>query len=137
MPVVIGAPNIKFYAPDAGPYPYESASVIYSGDYADSPERLARLMLSLEAHEPVLERMIDWKRTGFSDDFKAVAHMTSVTWMCRMCILVADDRRNTFGANVFDLKRVVSVAVDAAPRTLSVVVVVVVVLLVHRLIRGC
>ena len=45
VPVYIGAPNVKFFAPDTGPYPWQSHSVIWAGDYGFDAQKLAKHLL--------------------------------------------------------------------------------------------
>ena len=52
IPVYIGAPNIKFFAPDAGNKdiggpgkPWKTHSIIYTGDYDDDAQKLANYLL--------------------------------------------------------------------------------------------
>jgi len=112
VPVVIGAPNVKFYAPDTTPYPYESSSMIYCGDYGDNAETIAKMLLEFDTNAAAYNRMLEWKVKGYSDDFKALMDLTDVHSSCRVCISIADERRNILGANVYDVRKLVVIDVD-------------------------
>ena len=102
VPVVIGAPNIKFFAPDTTPYPYESSSLIHCRDYGDDARAIAKLLLELDGNDDAYQRMLEWKTKGYSDDFKALMDLTDVHSSCRACISIADERRKIYGPNAYD-----------------------------------
>ena len=102
VPVVIGAPNVKFYAPDTGPYPYESSAVIVASDYGDKADIIAPLLLAFENDEKAYNGSLEWKTRGYSDDFKAMMDLNDVHSSCRACISIADERRKIYGPNAYD-----------------------------------
>jgi hypothetical protein len=104
VPVVIGAPNIKFYAPDTTPFPYESRALLNLPDFGYDSAALARRVAELDAREEEYQSYLAWKREGYSDDFKALADLTATHSSCRVCILVADRRRRALGPNAYDLR---------------------------------
>lgn len=102
VPVTMGPPNIKFFAPDSGPYPYETLSVVRTRDFGDDPVEVARVLDALDKDDDAYERMLAYKTNGYSVDYKALIDLTNVHSSCRICIYVADQRRNVFGANAYD-----------------------------------
>lgn len=104
VPVVIGAPNIKFWAPDTTTYPYRSNALLYSGDFGDSAERIANVMIELDQNQEAYEEMLRWKRTGYSDDYKALVDLGDVHSHCRGCVIAADDLRYAKGPNAYDVR---------------------------------
>jgi hypothetical protein len=92
--VVIGAPNTAFFAPDTGPFPYESFSFIHTNDY-DLVKNIAELMLDLEANPSVYQEMLQYKTVGYSDDYKVLADLTDIHSRCRICTFAGDSLRRT------------------------------------------
>ncbi|ETO21530.1 hypothetical protein RFI_15673, partial [Reticulomyxa filosa] len=97
VPVYIGAPNVKFFAPDAGPYPYTSKSVIYAGDFGFDAQRLAKYLLYLDKNDTAYAEYLQWKVDGYSGDFKALNELTSTHTACRVCVFAADRVRLSKG----------------------------------------
>merc|ERR1719295_1295323 len=62
VPVYIGAPNVKFFAPDAGidgpGRPWKSRSVIYAGDFDFDAQRLAEYLLYLDRNETAYNELL-------------------------------------------------------------------------------
>jgi glycoprotein 3-alpha-L-fucosyltransferase len=104
VPVVIGAPNIKFFAPDTTPYPYESNALLYGADFGDDSQRIASLLMALDKNDEAYAGLLAWKKTGYSDDYKALVDLGNVHSNCRACIAAADDLRHKFGPNVYDVR---------------------------------
>ncbi|KAH9255183.1 hypothetical protein BASA81_006623 [Batrachochytrium salamandrivorans] len=104
VPVVIGAPNAAFFAPDGGPYPYTSKAMLHAKDFGFDAQRLANVMLALEANPGAYNEMLAWKRDGYSVDYKALVDLGDVHSDCRACIALADDIRHKEGVNVFDVR---------------------------------
>jgi len=102
VPVVIGAPNIKFWAPDAGPYPYTSNAIIWAGDFDFDAERLAEYLKYLDSNDTAYLEYLQWKKDGYSDDFKALADLTAVHSSCRGCIVAGDWIREEQGPNIWE-----------------------------------
>jgi hypothetical protein len=114
VPVVIGAPNIKFYAPDTGPFPYQTKALIDVADYEFNSTALTQALLELDTNHDKYKEMVAWKTTGYSDDFKAFADLASSTHSsCRVCILAADRRRRALGPSTYDLRVLHSVNMGA------------------------
>jgi len=114
VPVVIGAPNVKFFAPDTTPYPYESKALLFSPDFGDDSKRIAELMMELDANKAAYDELLKWKRKGYSDDYKALVDLGDLHSDCRLCILGGDDVRRRDGPSKWDvdhLKDVVEVTV--------------------------
>jgi len=97
VPVYLGAPNCKFFAPDVGDVSKDDLnavnSIIYTGDYDFDAEKLANVMIDLVRNETEYFEKLRWKKIGFSGDFQALFELTSVHTSCRQCILAADRRR--------------------------------------------
>jgi len=110
VPVYIGAPNVKFFAPDAGNRdvggpgkPWKSHAVIYAGDFDFNAKKLADYLLYLDANETAYNLYLQWKHDGFSGDFKALVELTSATHTnCRQCILAMDWSRYKNGHTQYD-----------------------------------
>lgn len=106
VPIYMGAPNVKFFAPDTTDYPYESIAVLRTRDFGDDAVRIARVLSELDANKQMFEEMKSWKHTvGYSDDFKTTAEITSVHSTCRACIFAADELRRRKGANQYDMRK--------------------------------
>jgi len=103
VPVVIGAPNTKFWAPDTGPYPYQSKAMIFAGDFNFNAEKLAEYLLYLDSNDTAYLEYLQWKTKGYSDDFKAAVDVTSVHSTCRACIVAGDWLRQEEGISVWEL----------------------------------
>lgn len=104
VPVVIGAPNAAFYAPDTGPFPYTtSRAMIHAQDFAFDANKLAALMMELAETPAAYDEMLAWKNKGYSLDYKALVDLADVHSECRACIALADDLRHREGANMYDL----------------------------------
>ena len=104
IPVYIGAPNIKFFAPDVQDYPYESDAVIRVSDFNDDVHRVSEVMKDLKENPKLYSQMLRWKEVGYSDDFKAFGDLSSTHSSCRTCSYIADERRFYLGPNQYDLR---------------------------------
>lgn len=104
VPVVIGAPNAAFFAPDTGTFPYTSKAMLHAKDFGDDPQRLANLLLALDADPAAYAEMLSWKKYGYSIDYKALVDLNDVHSDCRACIALADDLRHEHGANAYDVR---------------------------------
>ena len=104
VPVVIGAPNTKMFAPDSTPYPYQSHAMIHAADFDFDPEKLAAHLLYLDRNNTAYEEYLAWKKTGYTDDFRALWDLTDVTSDCRACTMIADSLRFRDGANAWDTR---------------------------------
>mmetsp|Transcript_11593 Transcript_11593/g.18579 ORF Transcript_11593/g.18579 Transcript_11593/m.18579 type:complete len:446 (+) Transcript_11593:105-1442(+) len=82
IPVVIGAPNVRFFAP----HPH---SFIHSNDFKGAKE-LASYLKYLDQNDTAWKEYLTWKRDGYSDDFKALVDTTTTHSLCRRCIMVGD-----------------------------------------------
>jgi len=82
IPVVIGAPNTKFFAP-------AEKSFIHSNDFRNA-EELAKYLLYLNKNDTAYLEYLEWKKEGYSDDFKALVDTTATHSLCRRCIMVGD-----------------------------------------------
>jgi len=82
IPVVIGAPNARFFAPDRH-------SFIHSNDFSDASE-LASYLKYLDQNDTAYLEYMRWKKEGYSDDFKALVDTTTTHSLCRRCIMVGD-----------------------------------------------
>jgi len=102
VPVVIGAPNTKFWAPDTGPYPYQSKAMIHAADFNFDAEKLAEYLLYLDSNDTAYLEYLQWKSEGYSDDFKAAVDITSVHSTCRTCIVAGDWLRQEEGISVWE-----------------------------------
>lgn len=76
-----------------GPSP---RSVISVHDF-ESPESLAHYLLYLLSNRTAYEEFLEWKRVGYSRDFKALIDLSAVHSECRICIRVADLLRRELG----------------------------------------
>jgi len=75
-----------------------------------------------DTDEALYQTHMEWKTTGYSDDFKALGDLTSTHSSCRVCIVAADRHRWVLGPNAFDRGALTEVAVGSAPYALSVFV---------------
>ncbi|GAB5370514.1 hypothetical protein AAMO2058_001499700 [Amorphochlora amoebiformis] len=82
IPVVIGAPNAKFFAPSRH-------SFLHWNDFKDT-EALAKHMKYLDSNDTAWLEYMEWKKEGYSDDFKAIVDLTATHSLCRRCIMVGD-----------------------------------------------
>ncbi|XP_077250067.1 glycoprotein 3-alpha-L-fucosyltransferase A-like [Tasmannia lanceolata] len=81
IPVVVGAPNIKDFAPSPG-------SILHVKDLSDVPS-IAKAMKSLAENPDAYNQSLRWKYEGPSDYFKALVDMAAVHSSCRLCIHLA------------------------------------------------
>ena len=107
VPVYIGAPNIKFFAPDCGKFgpgkPWKSRAVIWAGDYDFDAKKLAEYLLYLDGNDTAYNEYLQWKVEGYSGDFKAMVDLTAKTHTaCRQCILGTDWIRYKNGIGKYD-----------------------------------
>mmetsp|Transcript_57446 Transcript_57446/g.95443 ORF Transcript_57446/g.95443 Transcript_57446/m.95443 type:complete len:552 (+) Transcript_57446:110-1765(+) len=110
VPVYIGAPNVKFFAPDAGTVnvggpgkPWKSHAVIYAGDFDFDAKKLAQYLIYLDGNDTAYNEYLAWKSQGISGDFKAMIELTSATHTsCRQCILASDWSRYRHGMTSYD-----------------------------------
>ena len=103
VPVYIGSPNVKFFAPDAGPWPYESQhSVIYAGDFDFNAKKLGEYLLYLDKNDTAYNEYLKWKIEGYNGDFKALVELTSTHTACRQCVLGGDRLRFANGLTEYD-----------------------------------
>lgn len=103
VPVYIGSPNVKFFAPDAGPWPYNSQhSVIWAGDFDFDAKKLAKYLLYLDKNDTAYNEYLQWKIDGYNGDFKALVELTSTHTACRQCVLGGDRLRIKNGISKFD-----------------------------------
>jgi hypothetical protein len=79
----------------------------------DRAENVAGLLYALERDDAAYQAMLAWKTKGYSDDFKALIHLTDVTSSCRACVSIADERRHQFGSNAYDERVLREVQVEA------------------------
>eukprot|EP01080_Neovahlkampfia_damariscottae_P001634 gene1634-12759_t len=82
VPVYIGAPNIREYEPQPG-------SVLVASDFPDT-KSLAKEMIRLSKNKKDYDKMLNYKKIGFSDKFKSVVDISTVHSYCRLCIKLAD-----------------------------------------------
>ncbi|KAH9259798.1 hypothetical protein BASA81_002220 [Batrachochytrium salamandrivorans] len=109
VPVYLGAHNVKFFAPDTTPYPYESQAMISTRDFSDDAAVIAQVLTHLANTPELYAQLLAWKRRGLSDDFKALASLSNTHSSCRACVYAADELRRTRGVNAYDLREVVPV----------------------------
>ena len=83
MPVYLGAPNIEDYFPAPN-------SVIYTDSFKSNKE-LADYLLALSKDEERYQKMLEWKKTGPTEKFKALMDLNVVHSICRACIKIADE----------------------------------------------
>ncbi|CAI5501777.1 unnamed protein product [Closterium sp. Naga37s-1] len=82
VPVVVGPPNIADFVPD-------NTSYLHIASEEDIP-RVARQMEAIAADKDAYNRMLEWKRSGPSDQFIANVDLSAVHSSCRLCVLLAD-----------------------------------------------
>ncbi|CAI5931856.1 unnamed protein product [Closterium sp. NIES-64] len=82
VPVIVGPPNIADFVPD-------NTSYLYIQSEEDVP-RVARQMQAIAADEDAYNKMLEWKRSGPSDQFIANVDLSAVHSSCRLCVLLAD-----------------------------------------------
>lgn len=82
VPIVIGAPNIAQFAPAPNSY--------LKLDSIDDVPAVVEKVQYLMAHDDEYEKMLEWKKTGGTDQFLAVLDIGNVHSACRLCILLAD-----------------------------------------------
>eukprot|EP01084_Bolivina_argentea_P281592 481818_1 len=107
VPVYIGAPNVKFFAPDFGilgaAKPWKSKAVIYAADFDFDGKRLAEYLLYLDSNDSAYNEYLNYKIEGYSGDFKAMVELTAATHTnCRQCILGNDWIRYRNGIGIYD-----------------------------------
>ncbi|CAL9765509.1 unnamed protein product [Musa acuminata subsp. burmannicoides] len=81
IPVVVGAPNIRDFAPSPG-------SVLHIKELHDVAS-VAKTMRDLAANPDAYNHTLRWKYEGPSDSFKALMDMAAVHSSCRLCIHLA------------------------------------------------
>ncbi|KAH9262741.1 hypothetical protein BASA82_000232 [Batrachochytrium salamandrivorans] len=86
VPVYLGAHNVKFFAPDTTPYPYESQAMISTRDFSDDAAVIAQVLTHLANTPELYAQLLAWKRRGLSDDFKALASLSNTHSSCRACV---------------------------------------------------
>jgi len=74
---------------------------LYSSHHNPSPaistvEELADYLLFLDKNDTEYQKYLEWKRTGWSKDFKALVDLAHVHSNCRMCIKLYDLYRKDF-----------------------------------------
>lgn len=106
VPLYIGAPNIKFFAPDTTDYPYESDAVIRTKDFSDDPKQISKVLRALDSDLDLYKQLMTWKYNGYGDDYKALVDFSDVHSSCRSCIFIADEKRRRIGSNQYDIKMV-------------------------------
>eukprot|EP01080_Neovahlkampfia_damariscottae_P003899 gene3899-7112_t len=82
VPVVLGAPDIRKYQP--------SPNSIIVVDENTNLKDLAHFLTSLGNNEKEYNKMLEWKRTGPTDQFLSIVDDSSVSYYCRLCIKLAD-----------------------------------------------
>eukprot|EP00850_Spirogloea_muscicola_P002797 SM000011S18975 [mRNA] locus=s11:154637:156615:- [translate_table: standard] len=81
VPVVLGAPDILDFAPS------NNSVIVYRSLNDTRP--VVEAITRLSKDEDAYWKMLEWKRTGPSDSFKAIADISAVHSTCRLCILLA------------------------------------------------
>ncbi|GMI78783.1 fucosyltransferase 11 [Hibiscus trionum] len=81
IPVVVGAPNIKDFAPSPD-------SFLHAKELEDVPS-VANKMKYLSENPVAYNQSLRWKYEGPSDSFKALVDMAAVHSSCRLCIHLA------------------------------------------------
>ncbi|GJP42617.1 hypothetical protein CLOM_g2164 [Closterium sp. NIES-68] len=82
VPVVVGPPNIADFVPDNNSY-------LHIPTEADIP-RVAQQMQALASDDEAYNKMLEWKRSGPSDQFITNVDLSAVHSSCRLCVLLAD-----------------------------------------------
>eukprot|EP00727_Mastigamoeba_balamuthi_P005853 m51a1_g1888 putative glycosyltransferase 10 family protein (101) ;mRNA; f:720801-721273 len=85
VPVVMGAPNVREYAPSEHSY-------IDVADFA-SPKELADFLLMLDRNDTLYERYHSWRRGAWSQRFGDLMLQAYNTVPCRLCRHVYEARR--------------------------------------------
>ena len=86
VPVTMGAPNVQSFGPS-------EKSLIRSDDFG-SPKELAEYLLYLAEHDDEYNEYLQWKKDGFSKQFKQLIDMSTIHSHCRLCIRLADMYRH-------------------------------------------
>ncbi|XP_008454951.1 glycoprotein 3-alpha-L-fucosyltransferase A-like isoform X2 [Cucumis melo] len=81
IPVVVGAPNIKEFAPSPD-------SFLHIKEFSDV-ESIAKSMKYLAENPKIYNQSLRWKYDGPSESFKALVDMAAVHSSCRLCIHMA------------------------------------------------
>ncbi|KAG7011652.1 putative fucosyltransferase-like protein [Cucurbita argyrosperma subsp. argyrosperma] len=81
IPVVVGTPNIKEFAPSPDSY-------LHIKEISDV-ESVAKSMKHLAENPKMYNQSLRWKYDGPSDSFKALVDMAAVHSSCRLCIHLA------------------------------------------------
>ncbi|CAI5475771.1 unnamed protein product [Closterium sp. Yama58-4] len=82
VPVIVGPPNIADFVPDNSSYLYIQSE--------EDISRVARQMQAIAADDEAYNNMLEWKRSGPSDQFIANVDLSAVHSSCRLCVLLAD-----------------------------------------------
>lgn len=81
VPIVVGAPNIKDFAPSR-------SSLLHIKELNDV-DSVAKTMKYLAENPAAYNESLRWKFEGPSDSFKALVDMAAVHSSCRLCIFLA------------------------------------------------
>ncbi|XP_020587531.1 glycoprotein 3-alpha-L-fucosyltransferase A-like isoform X2 [Phalaenopsis equestris] len=81
VPVVVGAPNIREFAPSPD-------SILHIREL-DDVTSVAETMKYLAANPAAYNKTLSWKFEGPSDSFKALVDMAAVHSSCRLCVHLA------------------------------------------------
>lgn len=88
IPVYMGAPNIQKYSPQPG-------YVINMYDF-ETPDHLVDYLMYLDANDTAYYEKLQWKEEGPSSDFVEFMRLADLHSDCRLCTLIALERRDEF-----------------------------------------
>ena len=82
VPIVLGAPDIRKYQPSPN-------SILVVEEFKTIKD-LANEMIRLSKDEIAYNKMLEWKKSGPTDQFLSIVDDSSVSYYCRLCIKLAD-----------------------------------------------
>jgi glycoprotein 3-alpha-L-fucosyltransferase len=82
VPIVLGAPDIRRYEPRKG-------SILVVDEFS-TIEELSAEMKRIGGDDTAYNKMLEWKKIGFSKQFLVAIQYTSVSYECQLCIKIAD-----------------------------------------------